>query len=191
MQVMSRKLPIDAVLFDLASTLHGKRIGGHFAELFPDVEVALDGLRRMGLKLGVVTDKAMDAVEPMLQQFGLSMWFDIVVDGCAVTQRKPHPAPLLHACEALAVQPAHALYVGDSTNDALAAQAAGMQMIRVSYAEGAARSGGGEQADLPCLRVIDSLGELLELIGSPQQAKRTRRVVQAGYRHDDWAGLYI
>ncbi|MCG5076090.1 HAD-IA family hydrolase [Paraburkholderia tagetis] len=191
MQVMSRKLPIDAVLFDLASTLHGKRIGGQLAELFPDVEIALDGLRRMGLKLGMVTDKAMDAVEPVLQRFGLSMWFDIVVDGGAVAQRKPHPAPLLHACEALAVQPAHALYVGDSENDALAAQAAGMQLVRVNYVGGSARSGGGDQAESPCLQVIDSLGELLELIGSPQQPKRTRRVVQAGYRHDDWAGLYI
>ncbi|QBQ99538.1 HAD-IA family hydrolase [Paraburkholderia pallida] len=187
MQVMSRKLPIDAVLFDLASTLHGKRIGGHFAELFPDVEAALDGLRQMGLKLGVVTDKAMDAVEPMLQRFGLSMWFDIVVDGGAVAERKPHPAPLLHACEALAVQPAHALYVGDSENDALAAQAAGMQMIRVSYAEG---SNDATEAS-PCLRVIDTLSELLEMIGSPHQGNRTRRVVQAAYRHDDWAGLYI
>lgn len=190
MQVMSRKLPIDAVLFDLASTLHGKRIGGHFAELFPDVEAALDGLRQMGLKLGVVTDKAMDAVEPMLQRFGLSMWFDIVVDGDAVAQRKPHPAPLLHACEALAVQPAHALYVGDSTNDALAAQAAGMQMIRVSYSERFDRSDDA-QGDLPCLGVIDTLAALLELIGSPHPLNRPRRVVQAAYRHDDWAGLYI
>lgn len=191
MQVMSRKLPIDAVLFDLASTLHGKRIGEHFAELFPDVEAALDGLRQMGLKLGVVTDKAMDAVEPVLQRLGLSMWFDIVVDGGAVAQRKPHPAPLLHACEALAVQPAHALYVGDSTNDALAAQAAGMQMIRVSYGEASARAEEGVADDLPCLRVIDTLRELLDVIGSPHQPKSTKRVVQAGYRHDDWAGLYI
>lgn len=190
MQVMSRKLPVDAVLFDLASTLHGKRIGGHFVELFPDVEAALDGLRQMGLKLGLVTDKAMDAVEPMLQRFGLSMWFDIVVDGAAVAQRKPHPAPLLHACEALAVQPAHALYVGDSSNDAMAAQAAGVQMIRVSYAEQSRRSVEA-QDDLPCLRVIDSLAELLELIGSPRQVPRSGRVVQAAYRHDDWAGLYI
>lgn len=190
MQVMSRKLPIDAVLFDLASTLHGKRIGGHFAELFPDVEAALDGLRQMGLKLGVVTDKAMDAVEPMLQRFGLSMWFDIVVDGDAVAQRKPHPAPLLHACEALAVQPAHALYVGDSANDALAAQAAGMQMIRVSYAEHSARDEEA-QADLPCLRVIDTLAELLELIGSPPRWNRSKRVVQTAWRQDDWAGLVI
>ena len=190
MQVMSRKLPVDAVLFDLASTLHGKRIGGQFAELLPDVEAALDGLRQMGLKLGMVTDKAMDAVEPMLQRFGLSAWFDIIVDGCTVAQRKPHPAPLLHACEALAVQPAHALYVGDSTNDALAAQAAGMQMIRVSYAERSASSDDA-QDDLPCLRVIDTLAELLEMIGNPHQSHRVKRVVHTAYRHDDWAGLYI
>jgi 2-phosphoglycolate phosphatase len=187
MQVMSRKLPIDAVLFDLASTLHGKSVGGHLTELFPAVEAALDGLRQMGLKLGLVTDKETREVEPLLQRFGLSMWFDIVVDGDTLAQHKPHPEPLLHACEALAVAPAHALYVADSVNDALAAQAAGMPMIRASYGEGA------EQpiSDLPCMRVIDTLSELLELIGSPHQAQQPKRATHTSYRHDDWAGMYI
>ncbi|MEM5328057.1 HAD-IA family hydrolase [Paraburkholderia sp. JHI2823] len=190
MQVMSRKLPVDAVLFDLASILHGRSIAGHLTELFPAVEEALDGLRQMGLKLGVVTDKEAGLVEPLLQRFGLSVWFDIVVEGDALAQRKPQPAPLLHACEALAVAPAHALYVADSANDALAAQAAGMPMIRVSYGAGADQP----ISELPCLRVIDGPGELLDLIGSPHQRHQPERATHAdatAWRHDGCAGTYV
>ena len=189
MQVMSRNLPVDAVLFDLASILHGRSVAGHLTELFPAVETALDGLRQMGLKLGVVTDKEAHQVEPLLQRFGLSVWFDIVVEGDALAQRKPQPAPLLHACEALAVAPAHALYVADSANDALAAQAAGMPMIRVSYGACADQS----ISELPCLRVIDTPSELLDLLGSPHHRNQPGRAMHpevAAYRHDGSAGTY-
>jgi phosphoglycolate phosphatase len=144
---------------------------GHLGRLCPGVEDALDGLRQMGLKLGVVTNKEMRFVAPLLQRFGLSAWFDIVVDGDTLAQRKPDPAPLFHACDALAVEPAHALFVGDSINDALAAQAAGMSMICVSYGYSADHP----VATLPCLRVIDDLGALPELIGGPREWRQPMR----------------
>ena len=144
---------------------------GHLTQLCPGVEAALDGLRQMGLKLGVVTNKEMRFTAPLLQRLGLSAWFDIVVDGDTLAQRKPHPAPLLHACDALAVDPAHTLYVGDSVNDALAAQAAAMSMICVSYGY----SADNPVTELPCLRVIDSLDELPELVGGPRQWRKPMR----------------
>ncbi len=43
--------------------------------------------------------------------------------------RKPHPAPFLHACKALAVAPAEATVIGDSANDAEGARAAGCRRV--------------------------------------------------------------
>jgi phosphoglycolate phosphatase len=186
MQVMSRKLPIDAVLFDLDSVrLSAPADTG--ASFNPAVDAALDALRQMGLKLGVVTDKASHSVEPLLQRSGVSMWFDIVVDGDTLAHCKPHPAPLLHACEALAVDPAHALFVGESENDALTAQAAGMPMICLSHGE----TDSYDVAALPCLRVIEALAELPELIGGPQQWNRQKRAAHGEPRTEDGGGLYI
>lgn len=160
---------------------------GHLTQLCPGVEAALDGLRQMGLKLGVVTNKETRFVAPLLQRFGMMGWFDIVVDGDTLAQRKPDPAPLLHACDALAVAPAHALYVGDSATDALAAQAAGMPMICVSYGYSADHP----VSELPCLRVIDDLEELPELIGGPRRWRQPQRGARAAQRPDDQAALWI
>jgi phosphoglycolate phosphatase len=186
MQVMSRKLPIDAVLFDLDSVLLSTPTGTG-ASFSPAADAALDALRQMGLKLGVVTDKDARSVEPLLQRSGVSMWFDIVVDGDTLAHCKPHPAPLLHACEALAVEPAHALFVGESENDALTAQAAGMPMICLSQGE----TDNYDVAGLPCLHVIEALAELPELIGGPQRWHRQKRAAHGEPRADDGAGLYI
>jgi phosphoglycolate phosphatase len=46
---------------------------------------------------------------------------------------KPHPAPMLHACNQLNHKPQHILYIGDYETDVLASRAAGMPCIAVSY----------------------------------------------------------
>ena len=53
--------------------------------------------------------------------------------GCASAQRKPHPLPLLMAAQALGAEPACTLMVGDSSNDAQAARAAGCPVVLVTY----------------------------------------------------------
>ena len=49
------------------------------------------------------------------------------------TATVPHPAPLIHACFALAVSPGDCLYVGDDPRDIEAGRAAGMQTIGVRW----------------------------------------------------------
>ena len=53
--------------------------------------------------------------------------------GDAFEHKKPHPQPLLKACEALGSAPARTLMVGDSSNDAQAARAAGCPVVLVTY----------------------------------------------------------
>ncbi|CAB3807494.1 Phosphoglycolate phosphatase, plasmid [Paraburkholderia ultramafica] len=193
MQIMTRILPVDAVLFDFeGSFLHkppdiGDVFDRALSGLRPGVEAALDSLRQMGMKLGIVTDKEMRFVTPLLRQSGLSAWIDIIVHGDTLAQRKPDPAPLLHACDALAVEPAHALHVGDSLIDAMAAQAAGMAMIRVSHGRGADQP----VPELPCLQVIDDLCDLPELIGGPSPWRRPKGALSAVQQPDEQGGRWI
>jgi phosphoglycolate phosphatase len=64
---------------------------------------------------------------------GIATHFDAVVSGDTLPVKKPDPATVRLACERLGVAPNEALMIGDSANDALAAQGAGMPVLLVTY----------------------------------------------------------
>jgi phosphoglycolate phosphatase len=85
-----------------------------------------------------VTNKPREFTVPLLERLGMTKAFTVVVAGDDVAHPKPHPALLLAACERLGVLPGEALMIGDSLNDAQAAQAAGMKavLVETGYNEG-------------------------------------------------------
>ncbi len=60
-------------------------------------------------------------------------YFALVYGGDTWPRKKPDPMPMLEACKALGVTVAHAVAIGDSENDALAARAAGLWSLAVPY----------------------------------------------------------
>jgi phosphoglycolate phosphatase len=117
---------------------HYHATNGAMAIVFHHVPEALRRLRACGLKLGCVTNKPREFTVPLLEHVQLAPWFDTVVAGDDVSEKKPHPALLLAACGRLGVAPAEALMIGDSINDALAAAAAGCAavLVETGYNEG-------------------------------------------------------
>lgn len=101
--------------------------------LYPGVEEGLDYLKAAGYALGCVTNKAEQFTVPLLKDLGVHDYFGIVVSGDTLEQKKPHPAPLLHAAKFFNVEPAAALMVGDSISDVKAARAAGFAIACVPY----------------------------------------------------------
>ncbi|MEG1971107.1 MAG: phosphoglycolate phosphatase, partial [Burkholderiaceae bacterium] len=117
---------------------HYHAVNGDEAIVFPGVTEALGRLRQVGLKLACVTNKPREFTVPLLERVGLAPWFEVVVAGDDVPAKKPASDSLLAACEQLAVLPAAGLMIGDSANDWLAAQAAGMVsiLVQTGYNEG-------------------------------------------------------
>jgi phosphoglycolate phosphatase len=103
------------------------------SRLYVGVQECLAELQERGLALALVTNKPERFIGPLLTALGLADEFAVVVGGDTLAQRKPHPAPLLHAARQLGVEPAAALMVGDSRNDVLAARRAGMPVVCVPY----------------------------------------------------------
>lgn len=103
------------------------------SRLYPGVQESLADLQERGLALGLVTNKPKRFIAPLLEALGIAEVFAVVVGGDTLADKKPHPAPLLHAARQLGVEPAAALMVGDSRNDVLAARRAGMQIVCVPY----------------------------------------------------------
>jgi phosphoglycolate phosphatase len=101
--------------------------------LYPGVREGLDWLQAANYRLGCVTNKAARFTEPLLRDLGVYDVFSIVISGDTLTEKKPHPAPLLHAANHFGCDPANALMIGDSVSDVAAARAAGFQIVCMSY----------------------------------------------------------
>jgi phosphoglycolate phosphatase len=112
---------------------HYLAINGEHSAVYPGVVEGLTALRRRGLKLACLTNKPTAFARPLLAKKGLDVFFDQVFGGDAFERKKPDPLPLLKTCAALGTLPAHTLMIGDSSNDAKAARAAGCPVLLVDY----------------------------------------------------------
>ncbi len=129
--------------------------------LYPGVQEGLDYLQNCkGLKVGCVTNKAAQFTHPLLKDLGIFDRFEIVISGDTLSEKKPHPLPLLHAAETLGVKPEDSLMLGDSKSDVKAARAAGFQIICMTYGY----NHGEDIRNYAPDAVIDSMAELSNLI---------------------------
>jgi phosphoglycolate phosphatase len=150
-------------LFDDATARYQRHyieINGQFSDVYPGVAEGLQALRRMGLRLACLTNKPNAFAKPLLAGKGLAGYFEHVFGGDAFERKKPDPLPLLKTCEALGLPPSRVLMVGDSSNDAQAARAAGCRVVLVSYGYNHGEPVSTAGAD----RVIDRIDELGALL---------------------------
>jgi len=96
---------------------------------FPGITDVLDTLDERGISWGIVTNKPGWLTDPLLQDLGLYDRAVVVVSGDTLDQRKPHPAPMLHACELAGSEPGHCVYIGDAERDIEAGINAGMHTL--------------------------------------------------------------
>lgn len=125
----------DAKLFDEALPIFEK----HYTQLacdskpFTNVVAGLDAMKVTGYRLGCITNKVMRYTDPILKASGLAPYFEIVLAGDTLPEKKPHPLPLLHSAKHFGCAIENLLLVGDSLSDAQAARAAGCPIICVPY----------------------------------------------------------
>jgi len=92
----------------------------------PDLTGVLKRLKP-GYKTAVATNRS-TTIRPLLEDFGLTAYFDMVVSSLDVTNPKPHPEALLLILDRLAVPAGRALFIGDTEADAEAARGAGVAL---------------------------------------------------------------
>lgn len=124
---------------------------------YPDVDKGLQQLKAAGFTLALVTNKPIRFVPKILESLGWIPLFDVVLGGDSLPVKKPDPAPLLHVCETLNFQPAQAFMIGDSVNDILAGQNAGIDTLGLSYGY----NYGNHIGDSNPTQVFDSFADLL------------------------------
>jgi len=122
--------------FELAMAAYQRHyldINGQHSALYPDVIAALEAMRAQGLRLACVTNKPIAFATPLLALKGLSGFFELVYGGDSLARKKPDPLPLLQVCLDFDLAPSQVVAIGDSSNDAEAARAAGCFVLTVPY----------------------------------------------------------
>lgn len=101
--------------------------------VFPSVFEVLGDLGRKGAALAICTNKPSITAAPVLDLLGLSAYFDVIVCGDQVKNRKPHGDHILETIQAAGGDPARAVMVGDSENDIEAAIHASVPSVAVTF----------------------------------------------------------
>ena len=108
--------------------------------LFEGMESVLNDIEAKA-KWGIVTNKPGWLTDPLLRELRLDRRAACVVSGDTLAERKPHPAPVLHACRLIGVAPAETVFIGDAERDIQAGRGAGARTLVAAYgylADGAA-----------------------------------------------------
>jgi len=104
------------------------------ATFFPGVREALNELREMGVKMGVVTSKDLPRTKAVLAQ--LDIKFAAVQCPNGRFRGKPAPDHVLVAMAEAGEDPVDTLFVGDMETDWQAAQRAGIDYVHASWGYG-------------------------------------------------------
>jgi N-acetyl-D-muramate 6-phosphate phosphatase len=125
--------------------------------VYPGGRALIENLEARQIRWGIVTNKPYELALALINALALKP--GVLVGGDTLAQKKPHAAPVLHACQQLHTSAIDAWMIGDDPRDIESGKAAGCaKTIGCSY---------GFLGDTPDLQswgadaVIDGLGELL------------------------------
>ena len=103
------------------------------AALYPGLDGLLAKLERQQIPWGIVTNKPEKYTSLLLDKLNLRSRCGTLVCPDHVSQRKPHPEPILLACRQLGVGTERTVYIGDHRRDIEAAKNADVIAIAAAY----------------------------------------------------------
>jgi len=124
--------------------------------LYPDVIEVLETLQKNYI-LTLITNKPYKFTIPILKHFDMEKYFKIVLGADSLKYKKPHPYPIEYCLDKLSLSKDEAIMVGDSKNDIISANEAGIKSILLSY-------GFGDDEKYKPTFVCNELKEILKCI---------------------------
>jgi len=145
--------PADSVVVQALQRLRERFRSAHAWQVYPDVTPALAELRRLGVRLAIVSN--WDSRLPdLLRQLGLALHFDVFAVSHIEGVEKPHPRLFRIALERLGAGPAEALHVGDLPHfDSDGADAAGIDSVLIQR-NGSLTRGDRSRIEIPDFGVL-------------------------------------
>jgi phosphoglycolate phosphatase len=127
-------------------------------KLIPGTEATLKGLRKKGIKVGIITRNCEDAVRKVFPD--IDEFCDIFVSRNSVKRVKPHPDHLTYVMRSLKISGEESMMVGDHVIDIQAGKRVGMKSIAVLTG----RTGKEEFEKAGADYVLTSVSEIIKLL---------------------------
>ena len=124
--------PVYPALQQRFLSLYAENIARESA-LFIGMQQVLESLAANDIRWGVVTNKPSFLTIPLMEALQLIESAACIVSADTTPYSKPHPAPMLHACELLDAKPVDCIYIGDAERDIQAAHNAQMRSVVALY----------------------------------------------------------
>jgi len=134
-----------------------------FTDIYPGIGDLLERFRLEKTAWGIVTNKPEGLTIEIMEKLGLLKDACVIIGGDSLPQRKPHPLPILHACDVAGVDPRCAVFIGDSVRDILAGQRAGTDTIAVTYGY---IPPGDDPSQWKADHVVDTVDEITDILWS-------------------------
>jgi len=109
---------------------------GEFCKINVGIDKVLEGIRRLGIGLAIVSNAILRYHDYVLENYGILKFFETIVLSCEVGYRKPDTRIYLEALKRLNVDPRKSIYVGDIPEiDVPGAKKLGMITIIIRHEE--------------------------------------------------------
>jgi phosphoglycolate phosphatase len=110
----------------------------YYGKCLTNTTIIYDGVTEMlealkGKKKAILSNKPESLCYEAVKRLGISDYFDVIWGGDSTSARKPDPKPVMDLIKHTASEISEAAMIGDSANDFLAAKAAGIPLIAVTY----------------------------------------------------------
>lgn len=128
--------------------------------LYPGVMKTIRYFNQKNKKMAVVTNKPVKFSEKILSEFGLKSYFNIILGGDSLSNRKPHPEPIEKAIAAFEVEKTRVVIVGDSPVDCEAGKNAGIATVGAEYGFRSRK----ELEDAGCDIIINEVSDLKKIL---------------------------
>jgi putative hydrolase of the HAD superfamily len=143
-----------------------------YAELhvYPDVRATLLKLKKMGLKLGIITRGFEEDIEMIMPTIGSNELFNVKVGANTTGKRKPSPKAFKYALKQLKLKPSEAIFVGDNLmTDYEGARKAGMIPVLIRRKSSPTQRlftevGSEISSDVRTMENLDEIFEVLKTI---------------------------
>jgi len=139
-------------------------------KLYPGVLDFLKYLHKNKIKMAIISNKPEQFLVPLLDFLQITRFFQWIIGGDTLPQQKPDPTALHLVLKMGKVAANSALFVGDSVNDVLAAKAAKVPCVAVSYGYNYGVNIAAENPNL----VVDDLRELFPFKAKTKNNLRTK-----------------
>jgi phosphoglycolate phosphatase len=128
---LAQRVPFDMVMASFDE--HYAQTTGTSAAPYAGCREALLQLKQAGVRLACTTNKELRHTERVLAVTGLDGFFDLVIGGDSLAEKKPHRSVLEHVMHTLQGSAERTAHVGDSAIDVQAARNAGVRAWVVPY----------------------------------------------------------